>query len=107
MEFPQWDRVAEVSANENILNANSSADEKVVSIDLSLDYLENNWTEQEPNQDHPDQSWYFQTVDYNLVIKTQNAWEYRTSDKKAFFMIRWAEYDNGEHWRIVLWRDDV
>jgi hypothetical protein len=107
VEFAQWNRADEVGSSEQMLNENSSADDKVVSIDLKIDFPEDSWTEQPANEDHPDESWYFQTVDYNLVIKTQNSWEYRALGKKAQFYIRWATYDKGEHWRIILWRDDV
>jgi hypothetical protein len=107
VEFSQWDRVAEMSANEKILNPNLSGDKRVISIELDIEYDEDNWTEQEPNEDHPDESWYFQTVGYNLTLKTADKWEHRARGLQAQFYIRWAEYDNGAHWRIVLWRDDV
>jgi hypothetical protein len=62
---------------------------------------------QPANEDHPDESWYYQTVDYNLTFKTADDWEHRANGLQAQFTIRWAETDDGDHWRIILWRDDV
>jgi len=33
--------------------------------------------------------------------------EYRALGLLAKFTIRWAQTSEGEHWRIVLWQDDV
>ena len=103
----QWDRDREVSVHIQILNPNLPGDKRVISISLQLDYTEDNWTPEPPNDDHPDETWYTQTVGYDLIIKTADEWEARALNKYAEFTIRWAETSEGEHWRIVLWRDDV
>jgi hypothetical protein len=107
VEFSQWDRADEFAVNEKILDPNLAGDKRVISIDLDIEYADDNWTEQPPNEVHPDESWFFQTVVYNLTIKTADDWEHRANGLRAQFYIRWATYDKGEHWRIILWRDDV
>jgi hypothetical protein len=107
VDVPQWDRSREVSVNSKMLDPNLPADLRVISIDLDLDYQADNWTEEPENENHPGESWYFKTVDYDLVVKTADDWEHRALDLKAQFTIRWAETTEGEHWRIILWRDDV
>lgn len=110
IEVRQWGRDREVRANTLILNPQHPdipEGKEVISMDLRLDYPEENWTEEPENETHPGESWYKKIVLYNLVVKTQDGWEYRAIGLQAEFTIRWAEYDRGEHWRLVLWRDDV
>jgi len=107
VDVPQWDRDREVHVNTDILNPNLAGDLRVISIDLSLDYPADNWTEQPEHPDHPGESWYFKVVDYDLVVKTADDWEHRALGLQAQFTIRWAQTEQGEHWRIILWRDDV
>jgi hypothetical protein len=103
----QWDRNAEVVSNTKILDPNLAGDKRVIQIDLSLDYPADNWAEQPENEDHPGESWYTNTVDYDLIVKTADDWEHRALDLKAEFTIRWAGTPEDGHWRIILWRDDV
>jgi hypothetical protein len=103
----QWDRDAEVGSNTKILDRNLDGDLRVISIDLSLDYPADNWAEQPENEDHPGESWYTNTVDYDLIVKTADDWQHRALDLKAEFTIRWAGTPEDGYWRIVLWRDDV
>ncbi len=104
----QWEKVAEVESNTKILNPNHADPVKrVISIDLVLDYVEDNWTEEASPPEFGEESWFGKTVTYRLVVKTAGSWEYRAIDLKARFTIRWAETDNGDYWRIVRWRDDV
>ncbi len=107
VDYPQWDRDGEVTSNTKILDPNLNDDKRVISINLKLDYQKDHWTEQPANDDHPGESWYVQTVMYSLTIKTADDWEFRAIDLQAQFTIRWAQTEAGEHWRIVLWRDDV
>jgi len=107
VEFEQWDRVSEVRANLKILDQGLGGGKRVISIDLSVDYAEDNWTELPENEDHPGESWYTQIVDYNLTIKTADDWEHRANGLQAKFTIRWAATGDGEHWRVILWQDDV
>lgn len=103
----QWDRNAEVGANSRLLDPQLDDDQRVISIDLSLDYPKDNWTEEPENTNHPGESWYRKTVDYDLIVKTLDSWEHRALRLQAEFTIRWAGTQEDGHWRIVLWRDDV
>jgi hypothetical protein len=105
--FEQWERAAEVESNTKILNQSNPNPNRVISIDLDLDYVEDNWTEEASPTGFDGETWFGKTVSYRLVIKTADKWEYRALDLKARFTIRWAETDNGDYWRIVRWRDDV
>jgi hypothetical protein len=107
VDFPQWDRNTEVLSTVKILDPDLAGDKRVISIDLDVEYAVDNWTELPENEDHPGESWFTQTVDYNLTIKTADDWEHRANGLKAQFTIRWAETDDGDHWRVILWRDDV
>jgi hypothetical protein len=99
----QWNRDTEIGANSRILNRDLPGDNKVVSIDLKLGYVADNWTEEPENQVHPGESWYRKTVDYDLRINTAASWELKALDKKAQFTVRWDE-DKGM-WQIVMWHD--
>lgn len=104
--FHQWDRDHETNANQKILDPNLDGDQRLVTIDLSLDYTADDWTPEPPNQNHPDETWYKKTVEYFLVILTADGWEFRTGyNKKAELTIR--RDDSTERWQIVLWRDEV
>jgi len=103
----QWERAAEVESNTKILHQSNPDPNRVISIDLDLDYVEDNWTEEASPPGFDGETWFGKTVSYRLVIKTADKWEYRALDLKARFTIRWAETDNGDYWRIVRWRDDV
>ena len=106
VDVQQWERDREISVNAQIFDPNlNDPDLRVISIDLSLDYAADNWTEQPENEDHPGESWYFKTVDYNLVVKTADDWEHRAIGLQAEFTVRWD--DERGWWRVVLWRDDV
>jgi hypothetical protein len=99
----QWDRATEVGATTNLLDVNYSGGNRVVSIDLRLGYVADNWTEEPANQVHPGESWYRKTVDYDLRINTAASWELKALDKKAQFTIRWDE-DKGK-WQMIMWHD--
>ena len=103
----QWNRADEVRVNKKIFDPALPGDNLVISLELSLDYAKENWTELPEKPDHPDESWYTKTVVYYLVVKTADKWEHRATGLKAKFTIRWAQTEEGEHWRTVLWRDDV
>jgi hypothetical protein len=103
----QWERAAEVESNTKILSQSNPDPNRVISIDLVLDYVEGLWTEEASPPEFGDESWFGKTVTYRLVVKTADSWEYRAIDLKARYTIRWAETDNGDYWRIVRWRDGV
>jgi hypothetical protein len=99
-----WGDASERDANRKILDPNLSGDHRVVSVDLRLDYPKGDWTAEDPNQNHPGETWYVKTVDYDMVIKTADDWEYRAIDHRAEFKIRWD--DTVDRWAIVEWSDD-
>lgn len=100
-----WDRSGELDANQNLLDPNPRGPYRAVYINLRLDYPPASWTEQPPNRDHPGESWYTKTVDYDLIVRTADSWEFRAFSLSAQFTIRYDEPPG--RWRIVLWRDDV
>jgi hypothetical protein len=99
----QWGRVEEVGANSRLLSPSTPGDNKVVSIDLKLEYITDSWTEEPPNAVHPDESWFIKIVDYDLVIITAADWQFKAIDKQAQFTIRLDE-DTGKY-QIRLWHD--
>jgi hypothetical protein len=103
--FPQWDRDHEIDANQRLLDPNLPGGNRAISISLRLDFPVGNWIEQSTNPDHPDESWYFKSVDYDLVTKTADGWEHRALNLRAQLTVRWDELSG--RWQIVLWRDDV
>jgi hypothetical protein len=105
VDVPQWDRVRELKANQQIFDPNLSGGRRVIGIELSLDYTDDQWTPEPPDTNHPTETWYKQTVAYDLVTKTADDWEHRALDLQAEFKIR--KDDATGHWQIVLWRDDV
>jgi hypothetical protein len=107
VKFEQWDRDAEVTCARLILDPNLAADNRIVTIDLKLDYTKGDWEEEPANENHPGESWYTKTAQYDLTMKTADQWEYNARGLQAEFTIRWGETEDGEHWRIVVWRDDV
>ena len=101
---PHWGDASEIDANRKILDPNLDGASRVLSIDLSLDYPEGNWSPENPNLDHPGETWYVKTVDYEMVMKTADNWEHRAIGYQAQFKIRWD--DSASRWAIVLWSDD-
>jgi hypothetical protein len=105
-QTPQhWGDASEIDANRKILDKNLSGDKRVTSISLDIQYTEDNWTEEPPNTSHPDESWYRQTVGYDLVTKTADGWEHRGLGLEADLKIR--RDDASGQWRIVEWSDDT
>lgn len=45
VDVPQWDRVLEISVNRRIFNPALAAENRVISIDLNLDYGPDGWTD--------------------------------------------------------------
>ena len=99
-----WGDSSEKDANRKIMDPHLAGDNRVVSIDLSLDYPVDNWTPEDPNPNHPGETWYVKAVAYDLVIKTADDWEHRAIGYQAQLKIRWDT--KAERWAIVLWSDD-
>jgi hypothetical protein len=101
--FESWGRIDEVNTNQRLLDPDNPDPNRVISIDLDLDYASGDWTPEPPDSVHSDETWYVKNAVYRLVIKTADAWEYRAIDVATQFRIR---KDDGGRWRIVEWRDD-
>jgi hypothetical protein len=104
VDYPEWNRASELAANQKMLDPNLEGNKRVVSIELFLDDGGADWEPEPPNQDHPGETWYTKTVDYNFVAKTADDWEHRARGLQAMFYIR--KDDSTGRWQIVLWRDD-
>ena len=105
VDVPQWDRVREVSVNSQIFDPSLPGDLRVLSIEVDLLYAADDWEPEPPDTNHPTETWYTQTVRYDLVVKTADDWEHRALGLNAELKIRQDE-PTGQ-WQIVVWRDDV
>jgi len=103
VQFENWGRLDELNTNQRLLDPDNPDPNRVISIDLDLDYLSGEWDPEPPDSVHAGETWYVKNVVYRLVMKTADSWEYRALDLKALFKIR---KDDGGHWRIVEWYDD-
>lgn len=99
-----WDRVTEVLFTDHFLGLSGfePGDHRVISIELKLTYADTNWTPQPAPPSHEGETWYRQTVGYDLTVKTADDWEYRAS-QHIEITIRWEEALG--HWQIVRMRD--
>jgi hypothetical protein len=100
----QWGRVEEVGANSRLLSPSTPGDNKVVSIDLKLEYITDSWTEEPANAVHPDEPWYVMTFGYDLVSVTAADWQFKALDRSGEITVRW-DADKGK-WQIRLWKDE-
>jgi len=103
----QWSRATEINVTSQMFDPiHPDENLRVTSIDCSLDYAADGWIEEPANQDHPGESWWRKAFGYDLILKWDLVgWERRALDGHGEVTIRWDP--NLEHWRIVLWRDDV
>jgi hypothetical protein len=103
----QWHRAKEAEVATRILDNSGETDPKLIveRINLNLDWVAGDWTEEPENPAHPGESWYRKVVNYDIVVNFADGWERRGFGLKAAMTIRWDE--DREHWRIVLWVDDV
>jgi hypothetical protein len=102
--FESWGRLDELNTNQRLLDPDNPDPNRVISVFLDLDYLSGEWDPEPPDSVHAGETWYTKVVTYRSVIKTADSWEYRAIDLKALFNIR---KDDGGHWRIVEWYDDL
>ncbi len=108
----QWDRASEISSTTNIFNRNFSKPgvDPISKIDLNLTYTEgdDSWNQVTPEdqQAYPNETWYEKTVRYDLVA-TSGPIEYTGLNIQASFIVRKADVDGNEIWRIISWRDDT
>ncbi|UCH85226.1 MAG: hypothetical protein JSW50_05930 [Candidatus Latescibacterota bacterium] len=108
----QWDRASEVGSATNIFNRSFSKPgvDPVSEIDLTLRYTEgdDSWTQVTPEdqQAYPNETWYEKTVRYNLIV-TSGPIDYTGLDIEASFIVRKADVEGQEMWRIISWRDDT
>jgi len=103
----QWARAKEVDVTGQMFDPNHpTPDLRITNIDCTLDYAADDWTIEPENESHPDESWWRKVVAYDLIMKWDGVgWERRGLGLHAEITIRWDP--DLEHWRIVLWRDDL
>jgi hypothetical protein len=108
----QWDRASEVASTRNIFNRNFSKPgvDPISKIDLTLTYTDgdNSWNQVTPDdqQAYPNETWYEKTVTYDLVA-TSGPIDFTGLNIQASFIVRAAEVEGVEIWRIISWRDDT
>ena len=108
----QWDRASETASTANIFNRSFSKPgvDPISKIDLTLTYTEgdNSWNQVTPEdqQAYPNETWYEKTVTYDLVA-TSGPIDYTGLNIQASFIVRAAEIEGVEIWRIISWRDDT
>ncbi len=86
-----------------------SRPDRVLSIELTLSYSEEEWTPITPeDQKYAGETWYQKTVVYNMTVQAEPNMTYISTDIKAQFTIREGEdLDGSKIWRIIRWRDDI
>lgn len=97
-----WGRVTEVLFTDLFLYSTSYEPGGVISIELKLAYADTNWTAQPAPPSHEGETWYRQTVGYDLRVTTASNWKFRAV-QNIEITIRWEEALG--HWRIVRMRD--
>jgi len=100
-----WDKTQDELATTNLLNKNSSANNRIISIDLEVAQANLIWVELAA--DPPlTESWWSVTTNYRFTFKTANDISYITSGSpRAQFIVRNAGTDEDPQWRLVNWRD--
>jgi hypothetical protein len=106
-----WDRAAEIGSAGNMFDPNYQGPREPVSnIDLDLSYSpgDDRWIQVTPEdqEKYPDETWYEKTVRYTLTVQSGDI-SYQGNNLQASFLVRWAEVDGKEYWRIIAWRDDI
>jgi len=112
VEVEQWDRAADIASTRNIFNRNFQDPEvkPISKISLTLRYPEgdDSWNQMTPEdqETYPDETWYEKTVRYDLIA-TSGPIDYTGLDIEASFIVRAAEVNGKQIWRIISWRDDT
>jgi hypothetical protein len=108
----QWGRAADLATAGNMFDPNFSkpGQAAVSSIDLTLTYApgEDSWNKITPPDqvNYPDEFWYEKTLRYTLTVEAGD-FTYISNNIQVSFVVRWANVDGEEFWRIIIWRDDT
>ena len=100
-----WDKTQDEGATTNLLNRSSSAPNRIISIDLSVQRSNLIWVELAA--DPPlTETWWSVTTNYSFTFKTANDISYITSGSpRTQFIVRNIGTDEDQQWRLVRWRD--
>ena len=106
-----WGRSTEIAVVGNMWDPNFSKPGQVPvsSINLALTYAEGEdvWEEVVPDQDqYPGETWYSKVFRYTLTVEA-GYFTYIGNNIQATVIVRWADVDGEEFWRIVMWSDDT
>jgi len=103
--FTEFDKQQELESLRNMADENRP--DRVLSIELSLSYSEEEWTPITPeDQKYAGETWYQKTVVYNMTVQAEPNMTYTSTGIKAQFTIREGENQDGSKiWRIIRWRD--
>jgi hypothetical protein len=106
-EFTQYTKQQELQTLTNM--GDDSRPDRVLSIDLTLQYAKGEWTTIYPTDPkYEGETWYQKTVTYRLTVQAAPDMTYVGNDIKAEFTIRLGkDKDGNDIWRIIRWRDDV
>ena len=108
----QWGRADDLATASNMFDPNFSkpGQDPVSSISLTLTFApgEDTWNKITPEDqvNYPDEFWYEKTLRYYLTVEAGD-FTYIGDNLQASFVVRWANVDGEEFWRIVAWRDDT
>ena len=103
--FTKFEKSDEIRTLQHM--GDDSRPDRVLSIELTLSYSEEEWTPITPeDQKYAGETWYQKTVVYNMNVQAEPNMTYVSTDIKAQFTIREGEdLDGSKIWRIIRWRD--
>ncbi|MCK5618979.1 MAG: hypothetical protein KAJ17_06250 [Candidatus Krumholzibacteria bacterium] len=105
--FTEFAKSDEIRTLQHI--GDDSRPDRVLSIELTLSYSEEEWTPITPeDQKYAGETWYQKTVVYNMIIQAVPDMTFVCTDVNAQFTIREGENNSGKKiWRIIRWRDAI
>jgi len=98
-----WGRAHELAAVNNMCDPNYAGDHPVSSIEFSLQYTDDDWTEITAPDTllYAGEQWSTKAVRYSVKVVSTSGWTFIGIDLDAVIVIRKA----GGIWQIVEWRD--
>ena len=104
--FTKFEKSDEIRTLQHM--GDDSRPDRVLSIELTLSYSEEEWTPITPeDQKYAGETWYQKTVVYNMTVQAEPNMTYTSTDIKAQFTIREGENSGKKIWRIIRWRDAI
>jgi hypothetical protein len=105
----QWGREAERGATANMFDPNFSkpGQDPISSIDITMSYAADNWIAVDSGDqvNYPGETWYQKNIRYTLTITAGDDTFFTNGEISALFVIRLAEVEGEQFWRIVSWHD--